>query len=166
MEMLEYMLDEFNVEASVTRRVLERIPEDKLGWRPHSRSMSLGQLAIHIASVPGNICAITRQDSFDVSQGGPGLPQPKDLSEINAALDQSIVNVRKTLEDATEETTHGSWRLVHGSQTIMSQERYKVWRSIMLNHWYHHRGQLSVYFRLLDVTVPSIYGPSADEQNF
>jgi uncharacterized damage-inducible protein DinB len=128
--------------------------------------MSLGQLALHVASIPGSICLMTLQDSFDVSQGGAGPPQPKSLSEITAALEQSSIDVKKTLENASDETTRGSWRLVHGSRTIMTLERYKVWRSIMLNHWYHHRGQLSVYLRLLDVPLPSIYGPSADENPF
>lgn len=166
MNMFESMLNEFNQEAEVTKRVLERVPANKLTWKPHPKSMSLGQLALHIATVPGNLAFITRSDVFDASQNNFDPPSPKDTEEINAALEQSIRNVEETLKTATEETAQGQWHLMFGERELMSIPRINVWRSIMLNHWYHHRGQLAVYLRLLDIPVPSIYGPSADENPF
>lgn len=166
MNMLESMLNEFHEEAAVTKRVLERVPADKLTWKPHPKSMSLGQLALHIATVPGNLAFITQSDVFDASQNNFAPPSPKDIEEINAALEQSILKVDETLKVATEEIAQGQWHLMFGDKELMSTPRINVWRSIMLNHWYHHRGQLAVYLRLLDIPVPSIYGPSADEDPF
>jgi uncharacterized damage-inducible protein DinB len=166
MNMLESMLNEFHEEAMVTKRVLDRVPADKLTWKPHPKSMSLGQLALHIAAVPGNLAFITQSDVFDASQNNFAPPCPKDTEEINVALEQSILKVEKTLKAATEEIAQCHWHLMFGNKELMSTPRINVWRSIMLNHWYHHRGQLSVYLRLLDIPVPSIYGPSADENPF
>lgn len=166
MNVMESMLNEFNEEVVVTKRVLDRVPADKLTWKPHPRSMSLGQLALHIAAVPGSLAMITRPDTFDASQNNFNPPDPKGTEEIRAALEQSIRNVEETLKGATEDTAQGYWHLMLGEKEIMSTPRANVWRSIMLNHWYHHRGQLAVYLRLLDIPVPSIYGPSADESPF
>jgi len=166
MQIIESMLKEFNEEAAVTKRVLDRVPEHSLTWRPHPKSMTLGQLAIHIATVPGALAAITKQNNFDVSQGSFTPPQPDHLREIHAALEQSILSVREALEGATETTATQMWHLKQGEKELMSRPRIEVWRSIMLNHWYHHRGQLALYLRLLDLPVPAIYGPSADETPF
>jgi uncharacterized damage-inducible protein DinB len=163
---VDSMLKEFNAEVIVTKKILDRVPEDKLAWRPHQRSMSLGQLAIHIATVPGGVAIITRQNSFDVAQGSFTPPQPNSLQEISAALQQTIQDVRQTLEGATEQTAELPWCLKYGERELMTRPRIEVWRSVMLNHWYHHRGQLAIYLRLLDIPVPSIYGPTADESPF
>jgi uncharacterized damage-inducible protein DinB len=166
MSTLDSMLAEFHEEAATTKRVLDRVPADKLGWKPHERSMSLGQLALHIATVPGGICRITQNDVFDVSQSNFAPPQPKTIDDVHAALDASIRTVEGTLSGCSEDNAEASWHLMLGNKELMSMPRAQAWRSLMLNHWYHHRGQLSVYLRLLDVPVPSIYGPSADEKPF
>ena len=163
---LEPMLKEFHEEVDVTRRILERVPADKLSWRPHPKSMSLGQLAIHIAMVPGALAGIAQGDGLDVSQANFVPPQPKSLQEIHTAFDQSIRQAETCLNGMTDEAAQGRWSLRLRDKEILSKPRMSVLRSIMLNHWYHHRGQLSVYLRLLDVSVPSVYGPSADEKPF
>jgi uncharacterized damage-inducible protein DinB len=160
------MLREFREEVVTTKRVLGRVPEDKFGWKPHERSMSLGQLALHIATVPGAVANITKPDAFDVTQAKFTPPMPKSVEEIYAALEQSIRDVEQTLTETTDDATQAKWHLMFGEKELQSMPRASVWRSLMLNHWYHHRGQLAVYLRLLDVHVPSIYGPSADENPF
>ena len=164
--MLEPMLGEFPEEAGVTRRILERVPADKLTWRPHPKSMSLGQLAIHIATVPGGIATMVQGDGFDVSQAQFVPPQPKSAEEIHAAFEESVRTAETVLNGMTDEAAQGSWTLKRGDKELFTQPRIGVLRSIMLNHWYHHRGQLSVYLRLLDVSVPVVYGPTADENPF
>jgi uncharacterized damage-inducible protein DinB len=166
MSNLDSMLAEFHEEAATTKRVLGRVPADKLGWKPHERSMSLGQLALHIATVPAGICRITEADVFDVSQAKFAQPAPETMDEVHAALDATIRTVERTLTGCSEGNAQTNWRLMFGERELMSIPRMHVWRSLMLNHWYHHRGQLSVYLRMLDVPVPSIYGPSADEMPF
>lgn len=163
---IQSMLAEFREEAAVTKRALDRIPDGKLSWKPHPKSMSLGQLAIHIATVPGSVAGITQADQFDVSQGNFNPVPPNNLDEVHVAFEQSVREVEKCLRDMTAEKAQGMWRLMRGEHEIFGKPRIEVLRSIMLNHWYHHRGQLSVYLRLLDVPVPVIYGPSADENPF
>ena len=160
----ELMLKEFHEELAITRRLLARVPGDKLGWKPHERSMTLGQLALHIALVPGAIVKITTPDTFDVSKSTFDHPSPGSVEEVEAAMDQSVRDVEAALGAATEERAQAAWHLMFGEREISAAPRCETWRSLMLNHWYHHRGQLSVYLRLLDVSVPSIYGPSADER--
>jgi uncharacterized damage-inducible protein DinB len=165
-QMLEPMLSEFREETAITKRVLERVPVDKLTWKPHRKSMSLGQLALHIASVPGGIAKISQLDEFDVAQGTFDPPQPKSIEEIHGAFDESVRAAEECLGGMTEQKARGNWRLMAHGKQIFSRPRVEILRSIMLNHWYHHRGQLSVYLRLLDVPVPVIYGRSADENPF
>ena len=162
----ESMLREFREEVTTTKSVLGRVPEDKFGWKPHERSMSLGQLALHIATVPGGIANITKSDAFDVSQARFVQPMPKSMEEVYAALEQSVRVVEQTLTETTDDAAQAKWHLMYGEKELRSMPRSSVWRSLMLNHWYHHRGQLSVYLRMLEVRVPSIYGPSADENPF
>ncbi|MGA7621948.1 MAG: DinB family protein [Candidatus Acidiferrales bacterium] len=164
--MCEAMLGEIQQEAATTRRVLERVPENKLSWRPHQKSMTLGQLALHTASVPGGIAKISQSDEFDASQAKFGTQEPKSLGEIFAAHDESIRAAEDCLQAMTAEKAAATWRLKMGTKEVLSIPRAALLRSIMLNHWYHHRGQLSVYLRLLDVPLPAIYGPSADENPF
>jgi uncharacterized damage-inducible protein DinB len=164
--MLDPMLNEFREEAAITKRVLERVPADKLSWKPHTKSMSLGELAMHIATVPGNLARITQPDTFDVSQANFAPPSPKNIEEIQTAFEQSVREAEEYLKGMTEQQAQGRWRLMLGDKELFSKPRINVLRSIMLNHWYHHRGQLSVYLRLLDVPVPVIYGRSADENPF
>jgi uncharacterized damage-inducible protein DinB len=166
MSICDEILAEFHEELTATRRILDRIPADKLAWKPHEKSMSLGQLAMHIATVPGGIVFITNDDSFDVLKGNFTPPHPADTAEIHTALEESIRKVEKALKEGNDGTARASWHLMRGDQEIQTRPRFKIWRSLMLNHWYHHRGQLSVYLRLLDIPVPSIYGPTADESPF
>jgi len=157
---------EFREEASITKRVLDRVPGDKLTWKPHDKSMSLGQLASHVATVPGGLARILQQDSFDVTQGSFVPPQPKNLKEILSAYDQSMRDGEQFLSDLTPQQANAMWHLRKGNKELFARPRIEVVRTIMLNHWYHHRGQLSVYLRLLEVPVPVIYGRSADEDPF
>jgi uncharacterized damage-inducible protein DinB len=160
------MVNEFRQEVATTKRVLERVPEQKLSWKPHAKSMTLGQLASHIASVPGSVARLLQQDSFDVSQGNFVPPQPKSMQEVLTAFEQSVRDAEQCLQGMTDDRARETWRLVRGDQELMSLPRVGFARSVMMNHWYHHRGQLSVYLRLLDVPLPVIYGPSADENPF
>jgi uncharacterized damage-inducible protein DinB len=162
----EPMLNEFHEEAAVTKRVLERVPADKLTWKPHPKSMSLGQLALHVARIPANLTQLAQLDEFDTSQASFDPPAPADIHEIHAALEESIRLAGDYLKGMTEQAAQKSWRLTSKGHEVFSKPRIAVVRSIMLNHWYHHRGQLSVYLRLLEVPVPVIYGRSADENPF
>ena len=164
--MVDPMLKEFREEAATTKRVLERGPADKLTWKPHRKSMSLGQLALHIASVPGSVARISQLDEFDVAQANFDPPAPKDVEQIHAALQESIRSAEECLSGMNEQKAMANWRLTTNGKQIFNRPRVEVIRSIMLNHWYHHRGQLSVYLRMLDVSVPVIYGRSADENPF
>ncbi len=165
-KMIEPMLNEFREETVITRRVLERVPADKLSWRPHPKSMSLGQLALHVASIPGALARIAQLEEFDAAKATFDPPAPGDVKEIHATLDQSVRSAEECLSGMSEQAAQGNWRLTFGGKKVFTKPRVGVLRSIMLNHWYHHRGQLSVYLRLLEVTVPVIYGRSADENPF
>ncbi|HZD31435.1 MAG TPA: DinB family protein [Candidatus Angelobacter sp.] len=160
------MLCELREEVKTTRRILERVPSDKLAWRPHPKSMTLGQLAIHIASVPGAIATLAQGDGLDVTQANFAPPQPKHAHEVLATFEASVAQAETQLKDMTDDKALGNWTLKAGDKQLSVQPRIGVLRTIMLNHWYHHRGQLSVYLRLLDVPVPVVYGPSADENPF
>ena len=156
------MLEEFRVEVAITKRVLDRVPGDRLTWKPHERSMTLGQLAGHIAAIPGRISCWAHEGSFDLLKGVFVPPQPNSRDEILATFDQSVRDAEQNLQGLTDEGLAGTFRLMKGEREIFRQPRSAVLRTVMLNHWYHHRGQLSVYLRLLDVPLPVIYGRSAD----
>jgi uncharacterized damage-inducible protein DinB len=164
--MLAPMLDELRQEAVTTRRVLERVPKEKLPRRPHPKSMSLGQLSLHVASIPGNLVRLAQLEEFDASQANFEPPEAKSLEEILAALDASVKVTEDYLGGLNDETAAQSWRLTLRRNEVFTIPRTGLLRTFMLNHWYHHRGQLSVYLRLLDVPVPVIYGRSADENPF
>jgi len=164
--LVESLVAEFSEEVGITRRTLDRVPADKLAWRPHAKSMTLGQLAMHVATIPGGISRLLQQDSFDVSQGNFVPPQPKSKEEILGAYDQSARDGEAFLSGLSDDRADSRWRLEKSGQELFTRRRIEVVRSIMLNHWYHHRGQLSVYLRLLDVPLPVIYGRSADEDPF
>lgn len=160
------MLDEFKQEAATTRRVLERVPTEKLTWKPHPTSMSLGQLSMHIATVPGAIAGLAQLDGFDVSQANFAPPQPEGIDQVLAAFETSFKTAEEYLSGADEDSLSKTWTMTAGDKEIMSVPRAGLVRQIMLNHWYHHRGQLSVYLRILEVPIPVIYGPSGDENPF
>jgi len=164
--MLEPMMNEIDQEAVITKRVLERVPPDKLSWKPHPKSMSLGQLALHIATIPGGISRLAQLDEFDASAANFDPPVPNSAPEILAALDASLQAVKEYLRVVTESAAVGNWRLTYQGREVFTIPRVSLLRTIMLNHWYHHRGQLSAYLRLLEVPLPVIYGRSADENPF
>ena len=163
---VEPMLAEFAEEVAVTKRILDRVPADKLTWRPHPKSMTLGQLAIHIATVPGALATLVQADGLDVSQAKFEPPQPKDLCEIQTALENSASQVESNLRAMTDAAANASFTFRNRQKELFTKPRTGVMRSIMLNHWYHHRGQLSVYLRLLEIPVPSVYGPTKDDNPF
>jgi uncharacterized damage-inducible protein DinB len=164
--MAEPMLNEFREEVAITKRALERVPTDKLTWKPHSKSMSLGQLAWHVATIPGGIARIAQLESFDVLTGSFVQPCPKSVDEILTAYEQSVRDADQFLQGMTDQQAKQNWRLMRGDRELSNGPRIGIVRTIMLNHWYHHRGQLSVYLRLLEVPLPVTYGPSADENPF
>jgi uncharacterized damage-inducible protein DinB len=155
------LIAELEQETRTTRRVLERVPDDRLDWRPHERSFTLGQLAMHVATIPGAIAEISTR-TFDVRAPIP-RPGATGAAELVAALDESVARARTLLGAMDDAALAEPWRAVAGDRELFSVPRGVFLRSTMLNHWYHHRGQLTVYLRQLDVPVPAIYGPSADE---
>ena len=166
MAVTDAFLAEFENEAKTTRRVLERVPTDKLAWKPHPKSMSLGGLALHVAASPGVICGWALDDCTEFGGGSP--PDPKTTDEIVAAHDQSVARVKEILSKMSDDDVAKQWsaKPKGGGDVFFAMPKVALLRALGLNHTYHHRGQLSVYLRLLDVPVPSIYGPSADENPF
>lgn len=166
MKMIDALLTELEQEAETTRRVLERIPEKHLSWRPHPKSMSLGQLAGHVAGIPGRMANLARGEGFDVAGANFEAPEAKDAAELVPALEDGLASARELLLGLDDEAAAAPWTMKHGERTVFSIPRVAMIRTMMLNHWYHHRGQLAVYLRLLDVPVPATYGRSADENLF
>jgi uncharacterized damage-inducible protein DinB len=166
MRLADSILAEMEQEATTTRRLLDRVPEDKLTWKPHAKSMTLGQLAAHVAGCNGQIAGLAAQDTFAMDPAAMRAPQPANKAEILAAFDKGLSEARKLLGQVDDQRMMATWALTAGDKTILSMPRAGVYRALMCNHQYHHRGQLSVYLRLLDVALPSIYGPSADENPF
>ena len=165
MAIVDGLLAELEQEATTTRRVLERVPEAHLSWKPHPKSMSLGQLALHIATVPGNVAELAAMDTIPEP---PAFVQAEaaTTAELVPALTASVAKARHHLGGLDDAAMHAPWRLMSGGRELMVMPRVALARAIMLNHWYHHRGQLLVYLRLLNVPVPSVYGPTADENPF
>ena len=165
MKMIEGLLAELEHEAETTCRVLERIPQEHLSWRPHVKSMSLGQLALHVATVPGSVAELAAMDT---------VAEPPAFSQVEAAtsselvpsLRESVAKAKRTLGTFDDERMGAMWRLQIGGKEVLAMPRVAFVRGVMLNHWYHHRGQLLVYLRLLNQSVPSVYGPTADENPF
>ena len=165
-KMMEPTIGEYQAEVEITRRILQRVPADKLTWKPHDRSMTLGQLALHIAQIPDRVSALAEMNGFDVSQANFVPPQPKDLNEVLTGFEGAVLEGGKRLQSMTDESASQPWTLTAGEKVVFTVPRAGIVRTIMLNHWYHHRGQLSVYLRMLEVPVPVIYGRSADESPF
>jgi uncharacterized damage-inducible protein DinB len=158
----EAFANEIELEGQTTRRVLERVPADRLGWKPHPKSMSIGQLALHVAQVPGVIASWALEDSTALS-GEPPRPQPQSCEQLLQTHDASVRQAKDVLAKLGDDGLQRNWQATAGGATLMAMPKAALFRSVVMNHWYHHRGQLSVYLRLLDVPVPSIYGASADE---
>jgi uncharacterized damage-inducible protein DinB len=165
MAIADSIVMELDLESKITQRVLERIPEDKLAWKPHTKSMSLGQLASHVANSQGFLATAANQDVFDFgSEAGP--KDGNSRQEILESFAQNTAKAKDIVSKLDDARMMGIWTGTFKGKTLMSIPRIGFIRTVMLNHVYHHRGQLSVYLRLLDIPVPSIYGPSADENPF
>ncbi len=160
----EMFAQELTQEAATTRRVIERIPEGKLTWTPHAKSMTIGQLGWHLAALPRSIPDLLSE----LEREAPNVPrpQPATVAEILAALDENVPYATKKLGEWGDEGLQQIWTLKFQGRTVFQIPRLAAVRAILLNHTYHHRGQLTVYLRLLDVAVPSVFGPSADENPF
>jgi uncharacterized damage-inducible protein DinB len=164
MPIVQGMLQELEEEAQTTRRVLERVPDAHLDWRPHPKSYSLGQLALHVAQIPGGVATLAMQSPATPPEF---VPQRVGKSaDLVPALQASVETARSTLAGVSDAQMQETWRLVAGNRELMAMPRMAFLRAVMLNHWYHHRGQLVVYLRQLNVPIPSVYGPSADENPF
>ena len=164
MRLVDSILMEIDQEAQTTKRVLDRIPEDKLAWKPHPKAFSLGQLALHIASVPGSVAAAAVLDSIEAPNFSQ--PEPKSRQEVLETFSKGLDSAKDALKKMDDARLTSMWSLTKNGKVLMSVPRIGFIRSILMNHNYHHRGQLSVYLRMLEVPVPSIYGPSADENPF
>jgi uncharacterized damage-inducible protein DinB len=165
MSIAQALLAELEQEAQTTQRVLARIPQAHLSWKPHPKSMSLGQLALHVATVPGSVAELAMLDTVPAP---PAFVQPEAATsaELVPTLTASVLKARGHLASADDAVMGATWRLMNDGREIMAMPRAAFVRAIMLNHWYHHRGQLLVYLRLLNLPVPSVYGPTADENPF
>lgn len=165
MSIAQRLLEEFEVQAPITRRFIERLPEDKLTWRPHEKSMTAGQLAYHLAFVPGAIVRFVQNNPAQVPDfsAETAFPQPATVREVLGVLDESVATVRDALPKFSDAALQETWRMLAGTREAAAQPREQFLRDVMLSHWYQHRGQFSVYLRMLNVAVPASWGPSADE---
>jgi uncharacterized damage-inducible protein DinB len=159
-------LAEFESELPTTRRFLERVPAEQLLWKPHSRSMSAGQLALHIATVPMSVLTLSLHDHVEPPSFDEAPPQPDTLRDVIDAFDESTSFVQATLPTLTDDRLLNRFVVALGSKTLFDAPRAIFLRAIMFNHLSHHRGQLGVYLRMLGASVPSSYGPSGDESPF
>jgi uncharacterized damage-inducible protein DinB len=159
---IKELLQELEQETHSTRRVLEQIPQDRLGWKPHEKSMTLGQLALHVAGLPGRIAELSTRPSFDVRTQIP-RPSPASVAELLAELERSVETAKGILGGMEDAALSIPWRMVDGEREIMAMPRVALLRTVLFNHWYHHRGQLTVYLRMVGARVPAVYGASADE---
>jgi len=167
---LKYMLNtpflrELPNEASSTKKLLQTVPYEKWTWRPHEKSMTLGRLASHIAELPGWITMALNTDGLDFSKWDYKIPEFKSTEELVAFHDENVQKALESLQDASDEKLRGDWTMRNGDHVFFTMARIGVIRGLAINHFIHHRGQLSVFLRLLNVKIPGMYGPSADERN-
>jgi uncharacterized damage-inducible protein DinB len=166
MAMSQQLLGEFDHEMANARKTIERVPDDKFDWKPHTKSFSMGGLAGHIAFIPHWAKITIDKPEFDVNPVGGQPPQPatmKNRADLLAFFDQGVAEARAALAGASDQNLMTSWSLLSGGKAIFTMPRIAVLRSMIMNHMVHHRGQLTVYLRLNDLPVPALYGPSADE---
>jgi len=168
MTLVELLTGELDREAERSRRALEQVPEGKHDWKPHEKSMIFGYLTTMVATIPSWVVMIVNQDELDIKPaGGPQHRPPRmdTAAEFIGALEESLEQARSALQATTDDHLSTSWRLLAGGKTAMETPRY-VAIADALNHWAHHRGQMTVYLRLMGATVPALYGPSADDSRF
>jgi uncharacterized damage-inducible protein DinB len=169
MALKDTLLPEFDMEMDSTRRTLERVPDDKFSWKPHEKSGTLAWMATHIATIPSWAKMTMEQESLDLSPAGGSTfvpPKPANCKEVLEVFDKNRAEARAALAAGTDATYAKPWALLMGGQELFREPRAAVLRRMVFNHIIHHRGQLTMYLRLLDVPVPALYGPSADEQKF
>src|SRR5687768_4506061 len=166
MPLVDALLPEFDHEMTLTRRAIERAPEDKFDWKPHAKSFSLGALATHLATLPTWGTETLTKSEIDLPAAQQPVAAIPSKTELMAAFDRNVAAARAALVGKTDAELLAIWSLKRGGKTLFSMPKAAVLRSFVLSHLIHHRGQLSVYLRLLHVPVPSIYGPSADEPAF
>lgn len=154
---------EFKQEAASTKRMLEKVPADKFDWKPHERSMSLKEIATHVANIPAWITLALSSDEYDFASRGYKEDKPESKEDLIAIFAGKVEQALQALQSASDETLGGNWTLRSGQRVFFTLPRTAAIRTLAMNHLIHHRGQLSVYLRLLDVPVPGMYGPSADE---
>jgi uncharacterized damage-inducible protein DinB len=167
MSIAQSLLPEFDAEMASTRKMLERFPAAQADFSPHAKSWPMDKLATHIANVPTWIGFTVTQDALDMAPGGVHLPQPETCTTAEAllaAFDANVVAARAALAATTDETILGNWSLLSNGQTFFTLPKLAVLRTFVMNHMIHHRGQLTMYYRLTDTPVPGLYGPSADEK--
>ena len=160
----EAFIAELKRESASTKRMLERVPEGKFDWKPHEKSMTLGRLASHVAELPGFLNSILTIDEFDFTKGHYKPSLAKTREELINLFQEKLDEVIHTLENTGDEKMNANFTLRSGDHVIASVPRMIAVRSMALNHIIHHRGQIAVYLRLLDIPVPGMYGPSADER--
>jgi uncharacterized damage-inducible protein DinB len=168
MKLTEFFLDEIDREVERSRRALEQVPEGKYDWKPHDKSMIFGYLADMVATIPTWITMEIKQDELDVAPAegkGTKQKQKETKEELLQALDDAAADARAALEGTTDEHLATSWRLLAHGNVVMEAPR-QVMIQDTINHWAHHRGQMTVYLRLMGAKVPALYGPSADDQRF
>ena len=165
MPIVDALLPEFDHEMTTTRKLLERVPDDKLSWKPHAKSMPLGDLATHLANIVGWGEVTLNQPEIDL--GGAGRNEAaRSRAELLKMFDQKVAATRAALTSKSDAELMAPWSLKNGNQTFFTMPKTVVWRSFVMNHHIHHRAQLGVYLRMQDVKIPSMYGPSADENPF
>jgi uncharacterized damage-inducible protein DinB len=166
MALSELLLPEFDQEMASTRKTLERVPEDKFGWKPHPKSGTMLWLAAHVANIPEWASETINKESLDMAPNGVQMappPEPKTCQELLETFDKNVAAARAAIAGVSDESLHEPWSLLNNGQTILTMPRLSVLRFWVMNHNIHHRAQLGVYLRLNNIPVPAIYGPSADE---
>jgi uncharacterized damage-inducible protein DinB len=166
MESTDHLIAELDREAETTARVLRIVPKEQLAWRPHEKSMSLGQLAHHIATCTGQIAGLLSKDTFEFTSGPQPMGEARPDDDLVAVMSENVAKAKEYLAGLDEASLAAPWKVTRGGKAIFEMPRHVAIRAIMLSHWYHHRGQMTVYLRLLNVPLPAIYGNSADEKPF
>ena len=166
MAQIHALIEELDRESATTRKLLERLPEPKLAWKPHTKSMALGQLAWHVSTIPQVLSTMLLKDSHDFSTGSLQPPLPATTREILEGFERALRTAKENLGTLDDGKAMTVFKISMAGRPVLEAPRIAIVRLILLNHLIHHRGQLSVYLRLLDIPVPSIYGPSADENPF
>jgi uncharacterized damage-inducible protein DinB len=166
MSIADTLVPEFDREMAITRRTLDRVPDARFAWKPHAKSTTIGGLATHLANLPNWARYTLAADTFDMAPPGQEplrIPEAASTADVLDAFDSNVAAARAALAVASDEHMRATWTLLKAGEVVLAMPRAASIRSFVLNHMIHHRGQLSVYLRLVDVAVPSIYGPSADE---